>query len=238
MLIWRARSSHGLNNDLTFDHQGPTTPAMSKSAKSGLGSIKRDFSSSDVAPGSSQEIYWPPTQPTKPVAQAPPPRKLTGSEARLKAIQDALSSMPSTMPPPPLASSSTVNKRPNSDSALAQPLQKRARQLPPDWYDSLSGPSLTPSSSHSKASSQKSREGNKPLSSSGSVQKPASKAKLAKIFLSAEQTEILKLVDGGDSVFYTGSAGRCTCMHPLALISLIRRHREICTVEGNYQDYA
>lgn len=175
---------------------------MSKSAKSGLGSIRRDFSSSDVAPRSSQEIYWPPTQPTKTVPQAPPPRKLTGSEARLKAIQDALSSMPSSVPPAALAPSLSANKRPNPDTTPTQPPSKKARQLPPDWDASLSGSSFATS----KSSSQKSKGENKPFSNSGTAQKPATK-KLASVFLSAEQTQILKLVQEGDSVFYTGSAG-------------------------------
>ncbi|KAJ3515174.1 hypothetical protein NLJ89_g1922 [Agrocybe chaxingu] len=176
---------------------------MSK-ARSGLGSVKRDWSSNGVLhePRSSQEIAWPPTQAPQPAA---PSRKLTGSELRLKAIQEALAGYPPAVPPP-LAKSSVQNKRASPTAQLAaEPQPKRARQLPPDWpgTDALSRPTLSakPPSGYSRTNSKSAF--NSPASSSGT----SAPKKIAPIFLSQEQTQILKLVQDGDSVFYTGSAG-------------------------------
>lgn len=180
-----------------------------KSAQSGLRSIKRDFSSSTIA-SSSQEIYWPPTpQPPKQPVAAP---KLSGSQQRLKDIQDALSGKPpSSHRSVPLVESKAVNKR-SSPEAEAPPAAKRPRQLPPSWgaKDSLSDPSFTSASEPpSSRSSTSSRKTTKSVSSSAPQSIPSgSKPKVASVFLSQEQTQILKLVQDGNSVFYTGSAGQ------------------------------
>src|SRR6266571_8942324 len=73
----------------------------SKSARSGLASVKRDWADSSK---SSQEVLipWEPTQ--------RPAHALTGSEARLRAIQEALAGCRKS-PSPPLVSSSTPSKR-------------------------------------------------------------------------------------------------------------------------------
>ena len=182
---------------------------MSKSSKSGLGTFKRDWSdsSSSQEPKSSQSIYWPATPPN---AVQPPTRKLTGAEQRLKDIQDALAGYASTGPPrsvvmPPLVESQTQNKRasPSENLATAPPV-KKVRQLPPGWQmdDPLSKPSLSfpPVAADNKKSSY---EYSAPSSSGMS----SGKQKIAPVFLSQEQTQILKLVQDGNSVFYTGSAG-------------------------------
>ena len=166
---------------------------MSKPLLSGLGVVKRDWSISSATqePVSSQPIYWPPTPPN-PVQ--PVTRKLTGSEQRLKDIQDALTGY---APVPVSASgltSQTQNKRANPSGKT--PPAKRARQLPPDWHnnDILSKPSLTRQPTNNKIVYEN-------LTSSSSVKK------IAPVFLSQEQTQILKLVQDRNSVFYTGSAG-------------------------------
>jgi len=173
-----------------------------KSAKSGLRSVKRDWSSSDVSqPRSSQPLDWPPSPPKQPA----PPKALSGSEARLKAIQEALAGYSAPAPPPPLVESTAQNKRASPTAIPANaPPPKRARQLPPDWpskdaliNSSFSIPSDGPG--RSKGFSKPS-----PESSAGST---GGKPKVPAIFLSQEQTQILKLVQGGESVFYTGSAG-------------------------------
>jgi len=179
---------------------------MSRKAQSGLRTLKRDFSSS----GASQlsDIEWPPSQPNPPSAPT-----LTGAQKRLKDIQDALAGK---APPLPrglaLVDSESLNRRPSIESQEAPPL-KKARQLPPSWTsgDSLSKPSLNPAkgSSHEKPSS---RSG-----PSRSTAPPSSKPKIAGVFLSQEQTHILKLVQDGKNVFYTGSAGA----HILFVFSLI-----------------
>ena len=167
---------------------------MSKPLRSGLGVVKRDWSISSASqePISSQPIYWPPTPPN-PVQ--PAARKLTGSEQRLKDIQDALTGYAPV--PPSRSTSEAQNKRENLSER--PPPAKRARQLPPDWHsnDTLSKPSLT---RQSVGTTNKKTVYENPTSSS-------SVKKIAPVFLSQEQTQILKLVQDGSSVFYTGSAG-------------------------------
>lgn len=164
----------------------------SKLAQSGLGVVKRDWSipSASQEPGSSQPIYWPPTPPN-PVQ--PAPRQLTGSEQRLKDIQDALTGYASV--PPSRFTSQVQNKR--ASPSEKTPSAKRARQLPPDWHsnDTLSKPSLI---RQPVANRKPVYENSTSLSSV---------KKIAPVFLSQEQTQILKLVQDGSSVFYTGSAG-------------------------------
>ena len=163
-----------------------------KIAQSGLGVVKRDWSiqSAPQDPRSSQPIPWPPTPPVQPA-----PRKLTGSEQRLKDIQDALTGY---APAPPSRSTSQVPSKRASPSGKAPPA-KRARQLPPDWHsnDILSKPSLT---------RQAVGNTNKKIVDENSISTSSVK-KIAPVFLSQEQTQILKLVQDGNSVFYTGSAG-------------------------------
>ena len=163
-----------------------------KVAQSGLGVVKRDWSiqSASQEPRFSQPIHWPPTP--KPVQSAP--RKLTGSEQRLKDIQDALTGYAPV--PPSLSTSQGQNKRASPSDKM--PPAKRARQLPSDWHsnDTLSKPSLP----RQPVDTNKKTVYENPTSSS-------SVKKIAPVFLSQEQTQILKLVQDGSSVFYTGSAG-------------------------------
>ncbi|PPQ98949.1 hypothetical protein CVT24_003576 [Panaeolus cyanescens] len=186
---------------------------QSSKPQSGLGTVRRDWSASSVQASSSIEIPWSPTQrpSTKPPTPAPS-RPLTGSEQRLKAIQDALSGMSS--------SSSSSNKRssPDENTATAGPV-KRARQLPADWHDVMVQPSMKPAPGLSRttsnsrlfsaADSSKNVEPSSSRSSSDAALTALAQRKkgIASMFLSAEQTEILNLVKAGDSVFYTGSAG-------------------------------
>jgi len=176
---------------------------MSKTAQSGLRTIKRDFSDT-VLSALSQEVYWPPTP-------QPQPSKLTGSEQRLKAIQDALSekSAPSQRSNA-LVESRATNKRPSPEISAA-PATKKSRQLPPSWCekDPLSAPSLSSKSSSSTVSRRTIAPGSTytpPASSPPTL--PTTKSKLSAVFLSQEQTQILRLVEAGQSVFYTGSAGQ------------------------------
>jgi len=168
----------------------------SKPAQSGLGTVRRDWSILSVPqqPRSSQEIYWPPTPPN-PVQ--PAARKLTGAEQRLKDIQDALAGYSSTVPP-----LVEQNKRasPSENTTTAPPTKRARRQLPPDWHrnDILSKPSL---------SRQPVAANNKKSTYEDSASSSSVKQKIAPVFLSQEQTQILKLVQDGNSVFYTGSAG-------------------------------
>lgn len=176
-------------------------------AQSGLRTVRRDFSSAEISqpPTSSQNIHW---SPSPPVAPSAPLKKLSGSEARLKAIQEALAGYPANEPPL-LVQSGAQNKRPSptGTSATGNPPTKRARQLPPDWpsNDSLSKPSLSAKPSSSNNKDNRKFAFNTPASSSSSL---STKPKVAAVFLSQEQKTILKLVQEGESVFYTGSAGK------------------------------
>jgi len=170
---------------------------MSK-ARSGLSTVKRDW---DDIPSSSPEVVYDwgatqrPVQPQQKTQQtAGSSAPLTGQQKRLRDIQEALAGMHR----PPSSGSSSQNKRESpTDSHGTAPPEKR-RRLPPGWEDSLSMPSLSSSSSKSTKSSG---------SSQTIVATPPEPKAIASIFLSQEQTKILKLVQDGDSVFYTGSAG-------------------------------
>lgn len=172
---------------------------MSRTAQSGLRTIKRDYSSTSMMSSSSQpidvdsEIDWPPTPPQ-------PTRALTGAEKRLKDIQDALSGKSSEPATRPLSNPSQfANKRPNPTSSSQYEPPAKKRQLPNTWSEPMLPPSkqAIASSASSKAKSL--------VIPAAATSKASSKP--AKVFLSQEQTQILKLVGEGHSVFYTGSAG-------------------------------
>jgi hypothetical protein len=188
----------------------PSLPTMSKTVQSGLRTVKRDFSVSSAPPSSSQEIIWPPT----PISQPP---QLTGIEQRLKAIQDALAEMPAPpQRPNALVESKALNKRPSSD-ADAAPAFKKPRQLPSSWRekDPLSAPSLSSRSSSGSQSAIKRKHFTPSSTSTPPVSKVStalnSNHKVPAVFLSQEQTQILRLVKDGKSIFYTGSAGQSIC---------------------------
>ena len=171
-----------------------------KQPQSGLRTMKRDFSSSSFGASSQpidvdNDIDWPLTPPV--VA----PKALTGPEQRLKDIQDALAGRPPQTQPRPLSnlSSQVINKRSNpSSSDFDAPPAKR--RLPSSWDDAeVSMPSKQAIASRAQAAPKKTVM---TASSSTATTKPA------KVFLSSEQTQILKLVTEGHSVFYTGSAGK------------------------------
>jgi ATP-dependent DNA helicase PIF1 len=170
-----------------------------KQAQSCLRTITRDFSSSSVGTPSQSididnDIEWPLTP------QIVVPKVLTGQAQRLKDIEDALAGRPPQSQPSPLSNStSQVNKRANpSSSDFAAPPAKR--RLPSSWNNTeTSMPSKQAIASRAQAAPKKTVTTS--ASSSTATTKPA------KVFLSSEQTQILKLVTEGHSVFYTGSAG-------------------------------
>jgi hypothetical protein len=158
-----------------------------KLAQSGLGVARRGWSipSASREPRSSQSIYdWSLTPPD------PAARKLTGSEQGLKDIQGALSGY---APVPPSRFTSQVQNNRASPSGKTPPAIP-ARQFPTDWH---SRPSLTrqPVGATNKETIYETS------TSSSSVEK------IASVSLSQEQTQILKLVQNGNSIFFTGSAG-------------------------------
>ncbi|KAH9857355.1 hypothetical protein C2E23DRAFT_385729 [Lenzites betulinus] len=183
---------------------------MSQSSKqpmSGLRSVKRDFSSNTLQPAASQgpassdtdSIPWEPT----------PPKKLTGLEQRLKDIQDALNSQISSSEDTLSQTQSQSQKRPSSSQ---NPPAKR-RQLPSTWDVKDVKPAHTsrptyPSASSSRPSGATSRSGANETLVVPAATKNSATSKPAAVFLSQEQTHILRLVEAGKSLFYTGSAGK------------------------------
>jgi hypothetical protein len=174
---------------------------MSKS-RSGLNSVKRDWScGSGKSAASSQEIYWPPTPPqqgapadapSSPIYWPPtPPKKiepepeastssvsqLTGKEKRRRDIHYALSNRSS---PAVVQGSAWTPAQSHSDASDASYPSKRFKSaVYKEAASEIVGPLVE-------------------------VQKIKA---LASIFLSEEQRSILELVERGTSLFYTGSAG-------------------------------
>lgn len=236
---------------------------MSKS-QSGLGSIKREWSNASVSAAScsSELIEWEPTPPKK---GEPVQGEKVEQSKRIKMLEEIFGSMkaerptPRTAVPRPLAQSTTTNrtngKRPSLESAgpAAVP-KKKPRQLPPSWRDdALSNSSL---SSTNSTSSIKSSSGNGvrngsanavdgdpkehvmsvPSSSASSNSSTSSKVdQVAKLFLSQEQMHILKLVQEGHSLFYTGSAGVSIFGNSwFAIFTMVYRYRKVGASAGNY----
>lgn len=168
-----------------------------KQPMSGLRTVKRDFSSSSILLSASQEsassgmdIPWDKT---------PPKQRLSGLEQRLKDIQDALTGQIVNSEAALAASS---QKRP-SPSSTQLPAAKR-RQLPNSWNQPADQNRAPPQRASGAARSGASSADVLVVPSAtktGATDKPAP------VFLSQEQTHILRLVEQGQSLFYTGSAG-------------------------------
>lgn len=180
---------------------------MSQSSKqpmSGLKSVKRDFSSNAISSNGSD-------------TNAKDAKNLSAQDRRFKMIQEALAGhTPSDnifkAPGNSLSGGISRDKRPNPSQE--EPETKR-RRLPSAWKPAAGSSSTTQATSSS--GSQKSSSSSVPSSSrtnvvSSSVVTPSSSSsasnKVAAVFLSQEQTHILKLVESGQSLFYTGSAGK------------------------------
>ena len=190
----------------------------SKQSVSGLSSVKRDFSSNTPIAGKPSSGSAPANAPAK---------KAFLSDAMRSAIAQGVAKHDRPLP----VSQTLPQKRPSSQP---EPPPSKRRQLPSSWTNS-SSPSASYStastnstrtfsrapSSSSAFSSQKLSD---PLSESTSFKesgartiKPESSRSVSKsngketkpapIFLSKEQRTILKMVEKGASIFYTGSAG-------------------------------
>lgn len=182
--------------------------SSSNPVRSGLGTVKRDWSQS--APKSSQEIEWEPTQP-KPKA-----KPASSASQRLLHIQSALDAIAGNKPPPPLEAQRTSHKRPSAEGLNDENATvKKARVLP--WKDNLATSSTSSGFGNDSISNKKT--GSQSSISSFATKKtlPGSSKKVAPVFLSAEQTHILQLVAEGNNVFYTGSAGECTLIRDASM---------------------
>ncbi|KAJ7698978.1 hypothetical protein B0H17DRAFT_926912 [Mycena rosella] len=123
--------------------------------------------------------------------------ELTGREKRLRDIQNALNNRSTPVVAQPFA-----NPKPKRTSDTeypdAAPPTKKHRQLPAAYTDDDPMTKATNFSSGSRTAAK---------TKSTYTAPPPSKKKVAGMFLSEEQKQILKLVQDGHSLFYTGSAG-------------------------------
>lgn len=192
--------------------------AMSSSSKplrSGLGSLRRDWSQSSQQPQSSQEVAipWEPTQKPKKEEARP----LTGTEKRLRDIQRALEEIQNNKPAAPLAPSRVPNKRPSNEGVEAGATGAKKRRVLPWENDAMSSKSGFGNDSIAQSDNRRSRSIKPtpaPVAPSSSTTPTASNgksSKVAAVFLSQEQTHILQLAQEGNSLFYTGSAGEYSC---------------------------
>lgn len=132
-------------------------------------------------------------------------------QLRMKAIEEALGGnttvATASKASQPLVESRTFNKRPSDpallfeDDSNAPP--KKKRQLPPSWSEEVLEKVTT-----SRSSTIRPQIRNLPSTSS-----PVAIKRPAGVFLSPEQSQILRLVEEGTSVFYTGSAGKHILPH-------------------------
>jgi hypothetical protein len=166
----------------------------SRRPQSGLGTVKRDWSDSV---GSSDPDFKPRDSNLSAIKNA-----VSKQEQRLKYIRDGLAgNIVQSDEVVTDASSKVVNKRPRR--SVESDLFK-----PPTKYEVLNSSTNWSISSSSRTSDVAPRP-NLSTPSSKVTKKPAS------VFLSPEQLHIKRLVEEGQSIFYTGSAGKlffCSCI--------------------------
>ncbi|KIM52454.1 hypothetical protein SCLCIDRAFT_554634 [Scleroderma citrinum Foug A] len=172
-----------------------STMSQPKSSLSGLRTVKRNFSEAKL---SDEPISWPRIQPND-----------SGREKRLRDIQAGIEQRGAAAL---LQSYTNITASPTG-SQSQQPLPGTAdepptkrRHLPPGWDSDtdafMSSSSLTRTSSTKSLMSSVSRSFT--VSTTLTSTPPSSKPKMV---LSQEQMHILKLVEEGKGIFYTGSAG-------------------------------
>lgn len=158
------------------------TMQLDRQPRSGLATIKRDFSSNDTTMTSS--AFVPAPAHTK---------RSTLSDSLRKAIQDGVASREAETAS--LTSSSpTVSQKRSLSPGAAPP--RRKRQLPRSWGDCEPSSATCP-----QESSQSSALSESPFPQLKPAPRPTT------ISLSDEQKAILELVMQKKNIFYTGSAG-------------------------------
>lgn len=193
---------------------------------SGLRSVKRDFSSKSFPSGSqgsttgnASAIPWEAT---------PPKKERSGLSERLRHIQEGIDASLRASESALGASQSTSFSQPLKRPASSQVPPAKRRQLPDSWNDEQSYPSGAKRRSFGTERSANSESTVVPAKvAAGAPTKPGA------VDLSAEQKHILQLVQDGQSLFYTGSAGECDvrpyswwlCSHLCCLSFLISRGR-------------
>jgi hypothetical protein len=174
---------------------------LERQPRSGLATVKRDFSSKQTME---------PSPPSAPTATVTATKRSTLSASLRKAIQDGVASREAEKAS--LTSTSLDISSQKRSLPLDAALPAKKRQLPSSWGDSESGTATTTQAS--SLSSVHSRSHffmtNSPQTDPSSDGRP-SELKLAKrpaeVILSHEQKQILELVMQQKNIFYTGSAG-------------------------------
>ncbi|KAI0343277.1 hypothetical protein BDW22DRAFT_1263980 [Trametopsis cervina] len=195
--------------------------SYSKQPMSGLKSVQRDFSANTIPSSSqsSEDAY--PRKPPVPGATG-----MTAQERRLQIIQAALNGDYAPEPKAATPSSSLHSFSSKRPSSSQEESEAKRRHLPSSWDESTSQPSsLAPNKLFGKTKSFTDVTG---TSSAPSVKKivpsgSVSSDKPAAVFLSQEQTHILKLVENGESIFYTGSAGTGKSVLLREIIKVLRK---------------
>lgn len=202
-----------------------STMSQPKSSLSGLRTVKRNFSDAKL---SDEPISWPRTQPNG-----------SGREKRLRDIQAGIEQRGAAAL---LQSYTNITASPTG-SQSQQPLPGTAdepptkrRHLPPGWDSDtdafMSSSSLTRTSSTKSLMSSVSRSFT--VSTTLTSTPPSSKPKMV---LSQEQMHILKLVEEGKGIFYTGSAGMWSFQYLLyAFICSFARHWKVGSSPGDHKE--
>ena len=132
----------------------------------------------------------------------------------MRDIQRALEEVQNNKPPAPLAPSRVPNKRPSNEGVGDSATGAKKRRVLPWNDDPMSAKTGFGDDSISRVDKRRSQSIKPtPASVASSSSTPTASNgksnKVAAVFLSQEQTHILKLAQEGSSVFYTGSAGAC-----------------------------
>ena len=171
---------------------------------SGLRNIKRDWSDLPSQPTTSQSseaIDWPPS-PERPLRHKPSKGYESGRLARIQAVLAANNQSSHAVLTP---SSSLPKKRPSDPESHSTGPATKKRVLPTGW-DRESSIKQEPQAPTVASSSF----GSASIAPVPQAPESDTTANVARIFLSNEQQQILKLVEAGNNVFFTGSAGVCT----------------------------
>jgi hypothetical protein len=172
---------------------------LERQPRSGLATVKRDFSSKQTME---------PSSPSAPTATAT--KRSTLSASLRKAIQDGVASREAEKASLTSTSSDISSQKRSLPFDVAPPAKKR--QLPTSWGDLESRTAISPQTSSQSSVHPSSRffMTNAPPTDTSSDDRP-SELKLAKrpvkVTLSQEQKQIMELVMQQKNIFYTGSAG-------------------------------
>lgn len=156
--------------------------------RSGLATIRRDFSSNKTTDSS-------------PAPSLSVPRRSTLSDSLRKAIQDGVANREAEK-----ATHSSSQKHTLTVDPVPQP---KKRRLPSSWTDSEQSSTASPYGSSQSSMYSTARSGSTARDHQASVApaRPSKAVQNPDIKLSHEQKQILEMVKQKKNVFYTGSAG-------------------------------